>query len=297
MLAVALLTSISAFADDSKIISIIWPWSMGDPIAAYSRSLIEELNGMQTKYKFVYENKPGAGGTIAARYVTANPSHTILSGSTAFFVRPNFYPNESYKVSQFTPIMTQCANPMILVSKKYKSISAIDKSAKINIGISGMGATSHLLSMQFKERFPNTVPVAYKSTSEAMVDVIGSNLDISIGFITEVEGFLDKGDAYAIGISGKKSIKNIPTLESQGFAQTSEIMNMFHLTVSKDMPLELQKDMRELFVAAAKTNRVQESYKLQYCEPSNLTMVQTENWYKRQVALWAKLSEGIVLDK
>lgn len=298
LLAFSLLTVISAFADEAKVISVIWPFNMGDPPAAYSRIIIDEMNNSQTKYKFVYENKPGAGAAIAAKYVSANPTHTILSGSTSFFVRPNFYPNESHRADQFVELTPQCASPMILVSKKYKNLSTVSSDARLSIGISGLGATSHLLAMQVKARYPNAIIVPYKSTSEAVVDVIGGNLDTAVGFIAEVEGFMDKGDIYGLGITGKKSVKNIPTLDSQGFALVGEMANTLHLVVSKDMPVELQKDLRELISATTKSSKaLNDAYKAQYCEAMSLTPAQTESWFKRQIALWAKLSEGIVLDK
>ena len=298
LVAFTLLTSITALANEAKVISVIWPFNMGDPPAAYSRILIDEMNSAQTKYKFVYENKPGAGAAIAARHVAANPSYTVLSGSTSFFVRPNFYPNESHKIDQFVSLMPQCASPMILASKKYKSIAAINKDAKISIGISGLGATSHLLAMQVKTKFPDAIIVPYKSTSEAVVDVIGGNLDIAVGFIAEVEGFMDKGDIFGIGITGKKTVRNIPTMDSMGFTLTGEMANTLHLVVSKDMPVELQKDLRELMSNTAKSSKaVQEAYKAQYCEPMSLTPAQTDSWFKRQIALWGKLTEGIQLDK
>lgn len=84
--------SITAQARDT--ISVIWPFGVGDTAAQYSRSLIEVLNQTQSQYGFIFENKPGAGSSIAANYVARTPG-TLLSASTAFFVRPNFYPAEA----------------------------------------------------------------------------------------------------------------------------------------------------------------------------------------------------------
>jgi tripartite-type tricarboxylate transporter receptor subunit TctC len=287
-------TSLAAQAQQT--ISIVWPFGMGDTQAQYSRSLVEELNKSQKKYTFILENRPGAGATIGARHVAATPN-TVLAASTAFFVRPNFYPADSHKVEDFRPLMTQCAAPMLIVSKKYKSWRDIDPNQKINIGISGLGATSHLMAMEIVKRFPNAQPVPYKGTREASMDVISGNIDLSVAFLGEVEGFLDNKELTALGISGKKSVRGIATLESQGFAGVGEVVNMHSLQVPRSMPEAQYNDLRTMVVAAAKTPSVQRAYTVDYCEASNLDSAATQRWFDGQVVLWKRLSQGVKLDK
>jgi tripartite-type tricarboxylate transporter receptor subunit TctC len=294
LVAVALATSWAAHAQQT--ISIVWPFGMGDTQAQYSRSLVEELNKNQKKYTFILENKPGAGATIGAKHVLTNPN-TVLSASTAFFVRPNFYPAESHNVADFRPLMTQCAAPMLIVSKKFKSWKEISRDQKINIGISGMGATSHLMAMEIVKRYPNATPIPYRGTREASIDVIAGNLDLSVAFLGEVEGFLEKGELTALGISGKRSVQGIPTLESQGFAGVGEVVNMHSLQVPKTMPDAQYADLRSIVVGAARAETVQKAYAVDYCEPSNLDSAATQRWFDNQTVLWKRLSQGVKLDK
>lgn len=283
-------------AQAQQQISIIWPFGMGDTQAQYSRSLVEELNKAQKKYNFILENRPGAGATIGAKHVAATPN-SVLAASTAFFVRPNFYPEESHRVSDFRPLMTQCAAPMVIVSKKYRSWKDIDKTKPINIGISGLGATSHLMAMEIVKLYPRAQPVPYKGTREASMDVVAGNLDLSVAFLGEVEGFLDKGDLFALGISGRKPVRGVPTLESQGFAGVGEVVNMHSLQVPRSMPQEQYSELRSLVVEAARADSVQRAYAVDYCDPSNLDSAATQRWFDSQVALWKRLSQGVKLDK
>ena len=290
--AVVSLAAISAQAQQQ--ISIIWPFGMGDTQAQYSRSLVEELNKAQKKYIFILENRPGAGATIGARHVAATPN-TILSASTAFFVRPNFYPEDSHKVSDFRPLMTQCAAPMVIVSKKYKTWKEIDKTLPINIGISGLGATSHLMAMEIIKLYPRATPVPYKGTREASIDVIGGNIELSVAFLGEVEGFLDRGELIALGISGRKSVRGIPTLESQGFAGVGKMVNMHSLQVPRTMPTEQYNQLRALVMTTAQVASVQRAYDIDHCEPSHLNDKATQRWFDGQVELWRRLSQSISL--
>ncbi len=287
-------TSLASQAQQT--ISIVWPFGMGDTQAQYSRSLVEELNAGQKKYNFILENKPGAGATIGAKYVATTPN-TVLAASTAFFVRPNFYPDESHRVSDFRPLMTQCAAPMLIVSKKYRSWREIDRNQKISIGISGLGATSHLMAMEIVKRYPNATPVPYKGTREASIDAISGNIDLSVAFLGEVEGFLDRGDLNALGISGRKVVRGIATLESQGFAGVGEVVNMHSLQVPKIMPEAQYQELRGLVLQAARTDAVQRAYAVDYCDPSGLNTAATQIWFDSQVALWKRLSQGVSLTK
>lgn len=293
MFITTVLLSISA---QSQTMTIVWPFGMGDTQAQYSRSLVEELNKSQKKYTFVLENRPGAGATIGAKHVVATPN-SILATSTAFFVRPNFYPEESHSVSSFRPLMTQCAAPMVIVSKKYKTWQDIDRNQPLNIGISGMGATSHLMAMQIVKLYPNAQPVPYKGTRDASMDVVAGNLDLSVAFLGEVEGFLDRKDLYALGISGKKSVRGIPTLESQGFAGVGQIVNMHSLQVPKTMPESQFNELRNMVVEAAKADSVQRAYAVDYCNSSNLNLQDTQRWFQEQQVLWKQLSQSVKLTK
>lgn len=287
---------LGAMVSQAQQVSIVWPFGMGDTQAQYSRSLVEELNRTQKKYTFILENKPGAGATIGAKHVASTPN-TILSASTAFFVRPNFYPEESHRVADFRPLMTQCAAPMLIVSKKYRSWNEIDRNQKISIGISGLGATSHLMAMEIVKRYPNATPVPYKGTREASIDVIAGNLDLSVAFLGEVEGFLDKGELHALGISGRKVVRGIATLESQGFTGVGEVVNMHSLQVPRTMPIEQYNELRLMVTTASQADTVQRAYAVDYCDSSNLDSLSTQRWFDSQVFMWKRLSQGVKLDK
>ena len=276
-------------------ISVVWPFSMADTTANFSRTLIEEINKAQKKYVFVYEHKPGAGASIAAKHVATTPN-SVLSASTAFFVRPIFYSAESHRVEDFQPLMTQCATPMVIISKRYKSWQEIDRNQRLTIGISGLGATSHLLAMQISKIYPNAVPVPYKSTTDAMIDTIGGNIDISMEFVGSVEGYLDRGDLNALGITGPRPVKGIPTLESQGFKGMKQAVNTLSLLVPKSMPPQQFQELRALVVDAAKKDSVKRAYSVNYCDARELDLVSTQRWYQEQIALWRQLAQGITID-
>lgn len=295
-IAACALTLIAVPAQPQQRISIIWPFHISDTQSQYSRSLVEELNKNQKKYTFIFENRPGAGATIGARHVAAS-SNSILSASTAFFVRPNFYPQASHKITDFRPLMTQCAAPMVIVSGRYQTWDAVPRHQPINIGISGLGATSHLMAMEIIKRFSNLEPVPYKGTREASWDVITGNIELGVAFLGEVEEFIASGKLYALGISGQNTVSGIPTLASQGFNNMEQIVNMHSLQVSQLMSDTQYQALRIMVVQAAQADSVQRAYSVDNCLPSDLDIDATQHWFDQQVAFWQQLSQNVKLDK
>jgi tripartite-type tricarboxylate transporter receptor subunit TctC len=290
-----LLSILSTTVFAKETVTLIYPWSMADPMANYTRTLINEANQMQNQWLFVLDNKPGAGGTLAARHVGSTPN-TIMAGSTAFFVRPNFYPNESYNISQFRVLMTQCAVPMVISSSRFKSWSDVPLNQSLNIGISGLGATTHLIAMEIKQRFSQLTPVPYKSTNASTVDLAGHRLDLNVGFPGEITQWVKQGKLYALGVTGRNTVAGIPTLQSQGFKHLGKMVNGHSLIVSQSVPESTFQSWRSILVEAAKTPAVQQSYATDYCEPLTLDLTQSNTWFAEQTEFWKHLSRTVQFD-
>ena len=60
--------SSTVFAGPVKV-SGVWGWIPTSTQGSYVRAILEESNKIQSKYEFVFENRPGAGASIAARHV------------------------------------------------------------------------------------------------------------------------------------------------------------------------------------------------------------------------------------
>ena len=193
--------------------------------------------------------------------------------------------------------MTQCALPMVMISKKYRAWSDIDRNQKISIGVSGLGTTSHLVAMEIARRYPNAIVVPYRGGIEASLDVMSGNTDMAVGFLGEISGFLDRGDLFALGATGRTTVRGIATLESQGFTGMSQVVNMHSLQVSTAMPEEQYTELRAMVTQAARADSVQRAYALDHCEPSNLDTAATQRWFESQIVLWKRLAQNVQLNK
>lgn len=287
-------------AQARETVTIVYAFSPADTMANYSRTLADEANKIQDKYTFVFDTKPGAGNAIAANYVRNTPN-TILATSSAFFVRPNFYPNESYDINDYRELMPQCDATLGVASAKYKSWSEVPKNTQLTIGTSGLGVTTHLTATQVMAKYPKMTVVPFKSTNDSILSLAGGFTDIHVGFLGESETWgtnTSRTKVYILGTTGDKVINGHPTLVSQGFPNMLGRMNApHHLVIPNTVSTIKFIEWREILVKAAKTKSVRGSYAIDHCTPlSDMEDDRIQPWYNAQAATWKKLSSGVPLE-
>ena len=167
-LAAALMAVTALTAVAKENIVIYYSWSASDTAANFHRVLADEANKIQDRYNFVFDVKPGAGGSIAANHVLNQPN-AVLATASAFFIRPNFFPNESHDISKFQELFPQCSAPAVITSKKYKTWADVPTDKPVTIGMSGMGTTTHLIAAQIAKKYPNLTIVPFKKIGRAHV--------------------------------------------------------------------------------------------------------------------------------
>jgi tripartite-type tricarboxylate transporter receptor subunit TctC len=292
------LLSLTASAKEN--ITIFYAWGPGDSVANYHRTIANEANKIQDKYNFVFDTKPGAGGTIATRHVQANPADTILAHSTAFFVRPVVFPNESYDLTQFKEQYVHCMAPMAITSTKYKNVK--DVPADASVGISGLGVTTHLAAIELQKKYPQLNIVPFKSTNDSMLSMVSGQTDLHIGFISEAEQW-SKENAKAdrkvtvLGITGNKIINGYTPLVRQGFDASFADMNVgHHLLVPSKADTARHKEFYEIFAKAAKTDAVRAAYAVDYCEPQTVNYNALDKFFKFHTEYWKKLASVVKIN-
>jgi tripartite-type tricarboxylate transporter receptor subunit TctC len=287
-------TALAAVAKENII--IYYSWGAADTAANYHRVLADESNKIQDKYNFVFDVKPGAGGSIAARTVQAQPD-TILATASAFFIRPNFFPNESHDISQFRELFPQCSAPAVITSKKYKTWAEVPVDKPTTIGMSGMGTTTHLIAAQIAKKYPNLIVVPFKSTSEAILSVLSDSTDMAVNFMGDSAQYVETNRLNVLGATGSKTIGNVRPLSSQGFTRDLDVMDVpAQLLVPNSFPEAKAREIRDIFVQAGRRPAVLDSYKPDYCQSLNqMSDRDIQPWYSRQTADWRRLTQGVSL--
>lgn len=294
-----ILSALSATIAAKETVTIVYSWTPADTAANFHRTLAEEANKIQNKYRFVFDARPGAGGSIAANHVLNTPN-TILATASAFFIRPNFFPNESHDLGAFKELMPQCSAPAVISSLKYKSWKEVPADRPLTIGVSGLGTTTHLIATQVAKKFPNLTVVPFKSTSEAVLSVLGGNTDFAVNFIGDSEQYTRPDSPkklYMLGLTGDKTVSGVAPMIVQGFPKALSRMNVpAQLLVPRNLADNKLTEWREILVKAGRAVSVQRAFAADYCESMNqMPTEQIQGYYHMQVVEWQRLSSGVSL--
>lgn len=296
LLASIVMATVAITATAKENITIYYSWTAADTAAGFHRTLADEANKIQDRYNFIFDVKPGAGGSIAANHVLNQPN-SILATASAFFIRPNFFPNESHDIGRFRELFPQCSAPAVITSKKFKSWSDVPIDRPISIGMSGMGTTTHLIAAQIAKRYPNLIIVPFKSTSEAILSVLSDSTDMAVNFMGDSAQYVETNRLTVLGVTGNKTIAGIRPLSSQGFTRDLDVMDVpAQLLVPVTFPEAKAREIREIFVQAGKRQAVLDSYKPDFCQSINqMPDKDIQPWYNKQTQDWRRLTQGVSL--
>ena len=161
----------------------------------------------------IIENKPGAGGTIAAAQVAKSDpdGYTFLVHSSGHALNPFIYSNLPYDtLKDLKGVATLGATPNVLVvspSKPWKSAADLVAAAKakpgeLNFASAGIGSATHLNAEKFNLAANiEALHVPYKGTPEANSDVIGGRADWFFSPLGSVLSLVQSGKLKALAVS------------------------------------------------------------------------------------------------
>jgi tripartite-type tricarboxylate transporter receptor subunit TctC len=170
----------------------------------------------------VVENRPGAGGNIAADAVarSAPDGNTLLMSFTSHAINASLYPTLPFDpVKDFTPLTCVATSPSILVAhpavpaKDVQELIAYAKAnpGKLNFAIGALGSSLHLAGEQFKmQSGANIVNIPYKGTAPAIADVIAGQVELMFSAIGVAQAQLKAGKIKALGVTSTKRLAQFP---------------------------------------------------------------------------------------
>ena len=196
-----------------------------------ARFLSEDL-GQRLGQRVVVENRTGASGNIGALTVAkAAPDGYTIMMATPYPIGLNKLMSSDLKFDpeqDFAPIVLVGKSPQIFVSgpslpaKNYKEVIAYAAAnpGKLNVGIPGIGTTSHIaLEYLLNVSGTRVTTVTYRG-SPPPTDIIGGQIDIGVGLVTGYVGMVQSGGLHALAVTSKERSQHLPdtpTAEELGF--------------------------------------------------------------------------------
>ena len=224
--------SFTAQAQDwpKQAIKLVVPFTAGSGTDIVARAVAERLTTAMGQ-TVVIENKPGAGGTIAANQVAkATPDgYTLLVHSSGHVVNPAIYPNLPYDtLNDLVGITSLASLPNVMVvspSKGYKDVKDLIAKVKakpdgFNYASAGTGSATHINAEKFRVAAGiNATHIPFKGTPEALTETISGRIDWFFAPIVSALPLIKDGKLQVLAVGTPKrsdDLPNTPTTVESG---------------------------------------------------------------------------------
>jgi tripartite-type tricarboxylate transporter receptor subunit TctC len=213
-----------------KPVRVVVPFTPGgstDITARLVSNRLQEVWGQSV----VVENRPGAGGNIAADVV----AHSDPDGYTIFIVGPGLatnqflYPQLSYDpVRDFAPVTLLITQPNLMCvpnSSPAKSVQEFiaycnANPGKVTYASSGNGTTLHLSGELFKRLAKvEMIHIPYRGGAPAINDLIPGRVDVIFDNMPSILPHAKAGSLRALAVTTKERVAvvpEIPTIAESG---------------------------------------------------------------------------------
>jgi tripartite-type tricarboxylate transporter receptor subunit TctC len=270
------------------IIKVYWPFPVGDGQSVYLKSVLDQANEIQKEYTFVLLSTPGAGGLIAVNHVLSSTDNTLLAHTSSYFIRPLVYQQGKYEFSSFRPIAVVGETPFAIVKQKNNN------QPLVKIGISGLGSTTHVISLVAKTQIKNLEIIPYKGLTDSLIDVRNRNIDAAFNFVQIAEQY---DDLIIVGTTGAKQIKNYPLLKNVINKDMEHFNSPLFVMAPSGMDQKQFNKLQEVLLTAINSDkRLLEMMKRDYASFSNVAPGSYNSWYQQQINNYKKFTQGVKLD-
>jgi len=204
----------------SEPIRLIVGASPGGTTDLLARMLAENM-AAKLKQNIVVENKPGAGGNIAAQEVARSKpdGHTLLVAFTSHTMNAAMYKHLPYDpIADFSPISLMAKVTSVLVARPDYSaanLSEVLKTAKargepLKFAIGGLGSSLQMDTYDFASSTGiEVVQVPYKGSSPATADVMGRHVEFMFAPLGGAQPLLSTGKLRAYAVTGSRRLEQL----------------------------------------------------------------------------------------
>jgi tripartite-type tricarboxylate transporter receptor subunit TctC len=209
----------------------VLPYPPGGGTDSMARIILPKL-GEALGQPIVIDNRPGAGGALAAEIVVkaAPDGYTLLMASaTGVTAAPHLYKLTYDPIRDLAPItqtgtaaFTLSVNPKV-PAKSVAELVALAKAKPggLNYASGGIGSPLNLAGELFKSRASvNIVHVAYKGGVPAVTAVLSGEAQVIFGSFASSLPHVKAGRLRALAVTGSKRsplLPNLPTMVESGF--------------------------------------------------------------------------------
>jgi tripartite-type tricarboxylate transporter receptor subunit TctC len=259
--ALALCAATLASAQD-RALRIQVPFATGGGTDILTRIIAPRLSE-RLGHAVIVENRPGAGGAIAARYTAAAAAdgQTVMMGTISeIAINPNVNPQIGYDIwKDFALIGSVAYTPMTLVvhpsvpAHSVKDLIALAhaKPGSLNYGSAGTGSGAHMGAELFRYLTKADIAhVPYKGVGPAVADTVAGQVQMTFTTVPSVVNFVRSGQLRSLGVASAQrapQMPDVPTFIEAGVPEY--LMDYWYCLVA---PAATPKDLQARLNAAVR---------------------------------------------
>jgi tripartite-type tricarboxylate transporter receptor subunit TctC len=286
----------------SKPIRIVVPFVAGGAVDTMARMIgakVSETLGQPV----IVENRPGAGGNVAADAVAKSPpdGYTILQNTNGQAISPAIYRSLPFDVVRdFIPVTQLVASQLVLAASPKLSATSVGelialakaKPGSLNYGMTGAGNPLHLTMEMFKTMAGVDIQaVPYKGDAGIFPALITGEIQVAIVPMATTLPHVAAGTVRALAVAGAKrsaALPNVPTVAEGGLAgfESSSWQGWF---VPANTPREIVGTLQQAAKTALSAPDVLERLRITGNEAVGSTPKEFEARFTADLAKFAKI--------
>jgi tripartite-type tricarboxylate transporter receptor subunit TctC len=288
----------------TKPIKLIIPFAAGGTTDILGRLLAQQLT-KDLGQNVIVENKPGAGGNIAAEFVAQSAADgyiIMLASGSMLTVNPNLYKKLPVNYAKDFVYITNVASGPMLVSvstklpvKNLGEFIAYAKTKDLNFGSAGIGSQVHMAAENFT--YSANIPathVPYKGESAAINDLVAGQIDFMVGNLTAATGFAKNGQIKPLAVTSlkrSKQLPDVPTVAEAGIPGF-ESTGWFGLVAPANTPKTITEKIYDATVKAVNSEALRASLDLNGLTAVVNNQKDFESQVKAESIVWEKVIKG-----
>ena len=246
----------------TRFVRLVVPFPPGGAVDGAARIIAARLSEMWGQ-QMVIENRPGAGGNVAAQAVLQADAdgYTVYIASIGHAISQFVTPSLSYHpVTDFAPVTLMCVYPNIMAvpnSSPSRSVPEFIARAKAEPGkvtycSSGIGTSLHLAGELFKRMAGIDVThIPYRGAGPALNDLIPGRVDAIFANFPSTLPYVQNGQLRGLAVTTAKRQPEVPDLPAIAeFVPGYDVSSWFALFVAAKTPPEIVARLHQDAVAA-----------------------------------------------
>ncbi|HYR35668.1 MAG TPA: tripartite tricarboxylate transporter substrate binding protein [Burkholderiales bacterium] len=224
------LCATTAAAFPTKPVRVIVAFTPGGVTDIIARTLMPKLADFWGQ-PVVVENRPGAGGSLAAQLVARAPAdgHTLLVHSSGYSINAALNPALPYDPRRdFVDVAALASQAQVLVvnpTSGIRSVADLIAAAKarpgeVTYGSAGIGSGAHFNAEKFRLAAGiEVLHIPYKGGAEAINDTVAGRLAFTFNTVTLALPYIRDGRLLVLGVSSTRRsslLPDVPTIAESG---------------------------------------------------------------------------------